>query len=402
MFLLRLVALTFLLAASTGISEERKATAEQRYAAAAAYLQSKNGHAMLVYEDGKLVYEKYLNGYKPDQPHRLASGTKSFSGAMAVAAAMDGLLSFDEPVSKTLLEWKEDERLSKITIRQLLQLNSGIEPGDNGAVPSYEDAIRVRAIDEAGNKFRYGPNAFMVFGELMRRKLDGKHESPLAYLEDRIFKPIGLRHGPWRKDDAGNPHMPSGAFITAREWAKFGLLIQNQGRWNGATILDETLLKECFSPAKANPSYGITFWLGRGQGLPEDLVMAAGAGKQKLYIVPSMDLLVVQLAEAKRYQESVFMKHILDGHAGKISDVEIKEVATDPVGAPPRRGMNRTGDRLEEMFREMDKDNDGKINREEGSRMRRFDELDTNEDGFISLDEVMRLFQSPQPLRPAR
>lgn len=363
---------------------DQKPPAEQRYAAAAAYLDSKNGHAMLVYEKGELVFEKYLNGWKADRAHRLASGTKSFSGAMAVAAVMDGYLNLDEKVSDTITEWKTDERRSLITVRQLLQLNSGIEPGPNGKVPSYKEAIQVKAIDDAGNKFRYGPNAFMVFGELMKRKLEGKHGSALAYLEERIFKPIGLKHGIWRKDVDGNPHLPSGAFITAKEWAKFGLLIQNQGKWNGKQILDSSLLKQCFQPAKAQPLYGITFWLGRGDDTPKDLVMAAGAGKQKLYICPSKELLIVQLAEAKGYKENEFIKLALAGFEGKVI-----APAKRPQSTTSNRPTPGNGNRLQTLFNQMDRNKDGKIEKSEASRMNRFDQLDGNQDGFLTMEEIM-------------
>ena len=62
----------------------------QRFKAATDYLREHSGHALLVYVDGKLVCEEYLNGYKANEPHRLASGTKSFSAALAVAAIDEG------------------------------------------------------------------------------------------------------------------------------------------------------------------------------------------------------------------------------------------------------------------------------------------------------------------------
>ena len=75
---------------------------------------------MLVYHRDELVFEEYFNGWSADQPHRLASGTKSFSGAMLAAAAEDGLLTLDEKVVETITEWKNDPRKSQVTIRHLL------------------------------------------------------------------------------------------------------------------------------------------------------------------------------------------------------------------------------------------------------------------------------------------
>lgn len=93
------------------------------------YLKDRNGHAMLVYYRDTLVFEEYFNGWSADKPHRLASGTKSFSGAMLAAAAEDGLLTIDEKVADTIVEWKDDQRKSQITIRHLLSLTSGIYGG---------------------------------------------------------------------------------------------------------------------------------------------------------------------------------------------------------------------------------------------------------------------------------
>ncbi len=282
---------------------------------AAHYLRTCNGHALLVYRGSQLLFEDYLNDHMFDQPHRLASGTKSFVGVLAVMAVEDGLLKLDEKVADTLTEWKDDVRKSQITIRQLLTLTSGIAGGEVGDVPSYKEAVRLaEAKFPPGEKFQYGPVPFQCFGELLRRKLEPRKETVPDYLKRRLLDPIGLKPSFWRKDADGNPHLPSGAMLTAREWAKFGLFVLNRGSWNGMQLVSEKLMVECFQGTKAHPTYGLTFWLNASDERPRDLVMAAGAGKQKLYIVPSQRLLVVQFAEApRRFQERELMRLILDG-----------------------------------------------------------------------------------------
>jgi CubicO group peptidase (beta-lactamase class C family) len=282
---------------------------------AADYLRSCNGHALLVYREGQLVFEEYLNNHKRDDPHRLASGTKSFVGVLAVMAVEEGLLKLDEKVADTLSEWKDDARKSQVTIRQLLMLTSGIAGGEVGDVPSYKEAVRfAEAKFPPGEKFQYGPVPFQCFGELLRRKLEPRKETVEGYLKRRLLDPIGLKPSAWRKDADGQPHLPSGAMLTAREWAKFGQFVLNRGAWDGKQLVSEKLLTECFQGTKAHPTYGLTFWLNASDERPRDLVMAAGAGKQKLYIVPSQRLLIVQFAEApRRFQERELMRLALDG-----------------------------------------------------------------------------------------
>lgn len=178
--------------------------------AAAEYSHSQRGTGVLVMVRGEIVFEDYAPGWTADKPHLLASGTKSFCGVMATCAVHDGLLTLDEKVAETLTEWKDDQRKSQITIRQLLSLSSGIEGGDNGSVPSYKRAVSMaNATADAGKKFSYGPIPFQCFGELMRRKLEPKGESVEAYLHRRVLDPIGMKVGLWRKDADGNINLPA-------------------------------------------------------------------------------------------------------------------------------------------------------------------------------------------------
>lgn len=280
---------------------------------AADYLKNHEGHAMLVYHREKLVFEEYFNGWSADKPHRLASGTKSFSGAMLAAAVEDGLLKVDEKVADTIVEWKNDPRKSQITIRQLLTLTSGIEGGSTWeTAPSYAKAVTIAdARFLPGTRFQYGPIPYQVFGELMRRKLAERNESVEAYLQRRILNPIGLTPSHWVKDE-GNIRLPNGASMTAREWAKFGLLIQRRGMWQDRQIVPAKVLEECFVGTASNSSYGVTFWLAdRVGGGPTDLVMAHGRGRQILYIAPSLELVVVQFAETNRFNERQFLERLL-------------------------------------------------------------------------------------------
>jgi CubicO group peptidase (beta-lactamase class C family) len=169
--------------------------------AGADYLKGRNGHAMLVYHRDKLVFEEYFNGWSADQPHRLASGTKSFSGAMLAAAVEDGLLTLDEKVVDTIAEWKDDPRKSQVTIRHLLSLTSGIVPGSTReASPSYARSVAIAGAKFwPGQRFQYGPIPYQIFGELMRRKLARKSESVEAYMKRRVLNPIGLKLPRWSK-----------------------------------------------------------------------------------------------------------------------------------------------------------------------------------------------------------
>lgn len=291
---------------------------------AAAYSADARGFSFLAMVDGKVLHEEYPNGGSATRATELASGTKSFCGVMALAAQEDGLLKLDEKVSDTMTEWKSDER-KDITIRHLLTLSSGLPGGTSalagGRVPAYKDTVKWELRNEVGKSFSYGPYPFQIFGEVMRRKL--KDTNVLAYLEKRVFKPIGLEHGFWRTDRDGNPHLPSGASLTAREWAKFGEMV----RLNGKGVL-KSGVADLWKPG-ANRGYGLTWWLptkgGMGAavarprltGAPEDVWMAAGAGGQRLYVVPSLKLVVVRqapvLSGERTFNDGRFMRLLLAG-----------------------------------------------------------------------------------------
>jgi len=316
---------------------------------AASYSAAHQGLSLLVMVAGEVVFEDYPHGH-PERAHDLASGTKSFAGVLAIAAAADGRLELDEPVCSTLPEWRDDPRKSRITTRQLLQLVSGLESGGkHGHVPTYAEALHARSLFPPGEHFLYGSAPFQVFGEILRRRLTPLYPDPVAWAQERIFDPLGLRLGPWKRGRDHLPHLSSGAALPAREWAKFGELIRGGGRWEGAEILPAPLLSQAFHGTQDNPAYGLGWWLNAPVGdsprarlrqqtfgtddlaalplVPRDLVFAAGAGKQRLYVSRQQRFVIVRqaggiveaLANGERggFSDREFLTRVLGGMAGE-------------------------------------------------------------------------------------
>jgi CubicO group peptidase (beta-lactamase class C family) len=237
---------------------------------------------------------------------------------MLAAAVQDGLVgSLDEPVAKTLAEWRGDPRKTRATIRDLLTLSAGLR-GRAGRPPEYRAAVAQPLVSEPGEVFSYGPASYQVWGEVMKRKLAaaGQPADPYLYLKRRVLDPIGLSDIGWRRTPDGDPLLPQGAVMTAREWARFGEFVRGDGKVGGRAIIDPATFHELFRSSRANPAYGITWWLphppktrdlvDRQSDLadhlgevPPDLVMAAGAGDQRLYVIPSRHLTIVRLATLK-------------------------------------------------------------------------------------------------------
>lgn len=291
--------------------------------AAAAYAAGSRTTGVLVMHDGRIVFERYLNSGSSTRRQMLASASKSFVGVGALAAAADGLLRLDQPVAALLPEWKADARKTSVTFRQLLSLESGLDPGSagtgcGGPRSGWNDAIAAPSRFPASTRFAYGPFPFIVAGAAMERATRG--ETFDAYLARRILAPLGITLE-WRARCAdGKPQLAGGGAMTARDLATFGEFIRLGGVHAGKRILADTLIAALFRPSTVNPSYGMSWWLraaaaepnpalgplrgvrGRARGravaapdwLPADLVMAAGAGKQRLYVVRSRGLVIVR------------------------------------------------------------------------------------------------------------
>jgi CubicO group peptidase (beta-lactamase class C family) len=134
------------------------------------------------------------------------------------------------------------------------------------------------------------------------------------------------------RDDAGNPDVVYGAELTAREWAKLGILLQNRGTWQGRETVAEAALEAALRASGTSPEYALTLWhnsAGGGvdgsssrsprartfypNGLP-DLLVAAGVGNQRLYVIPSKGLVVVRFGERDRdWRDREFLARLIDG-----------------------------------------------------------------------------------------
>lgn len=285
------------------------------YREAAAYSAQHKGVSFIALEDGRIVFEDYPNGGSADAATGLASGSKSFWGVAAAAMVQDGKLSLDEKLSATFPEWAGDGR-REITVRQLLSLTSGVEsPRTRGNVPTFADAIKTPLAAKPGTVFAYSGVPFQIFGALVERKLG---EDPSVYLQRRVLDPIGVRVD-WRRP-GGDVQMAGGARMRARDWARFGDFVRLGAVANGKPLVDPAALAANFQGSTANPGYGLTWWLkpnaeeevadiqqfqratdiAGAADVPQGLIMAAGAGKQRLYIVPSRKLVVVRQASGIR------------------------------------------------------------------------------------------------------
>jgi CubicO group peptidase (beta-lactamase class C family) len=266
--------------------------------AALDYARKHELHALVVSHEGTVVAEAYGEGHDGATPHPLYSGAKSFWGVTALVAQNEGLLDLDERVAVTYPAWGLQPWKGKVTLRELLQLTSGIGFGGLGlAVPTFAKALDVELKDEPGTKFTYGGIPLQVFGAVLARKLEPLGETPHEYLARRIFEPIGLRIDKWRTLADGTKPLPTGAFIAPREWIKYGQFVCER----------HVEFAPCFQGSKANPRYGLGWWLGV-KSAPDDLFYASGAAGQAMYVVPSRALVIVHFAKSSSYKHEAFLK----------------------------------------------------------------------------------------------
>ena len=343
--LLALLSLAFFTA--TAYADDALSPAERTdFEAAAQYSAQRGGLALVVMRDNALIFESYANGADFTQAFRIFSGTKSFWGVLAMCMVQDELVSLNEPVWETLIEWHADPRKKHIRLEHLLNQTSGLDTAfyalnSDRVRHKYRYAVGLVCETEPGEVFHYGPGHYYVLGEFIRRKLeDTTAENPLEYLHRRLLKPLGIEVADWVMDDTGDPYMPSGAVMTARQWAKFGQFILDEGKVGDQQLIVPDLLRECFRPSNANPQYGLSFWLnaplsGRHENVlevprslgfekdeqdrfwlarnaPRDMVTAIGAEGQRLYVIPSMQMVIVRLGQGRTpFHDSEFLDLLL-------------------------------------------------------------------------------------------
>lgn len=302
--------------------------ASGRFAEAAAYSAERGGVSFLVARHGVVLAEDYPAG-GPDDRWPLGAGTRIFAPLLAAALVEDGLMGLDEPVAMTIGDWGIDPVKAGISMRALLNGTSGIAfDRRDGALP---DALALTPTATPGSRFIDDAAPYMLMAEIARRKLDmaGRTPDPAVYLTERTLAAIGCVPIAWTRGPDGAARFHEGVAVSARGWAQVGELIRRQGVWQARQLVDGNALREACRGSFADARAGMGLWLAAGvrQGdaptesdlwrmnppAPADLAMAAGAGGQRLYIIPSANLVVVRQSRdlnARNWSDAAFLSRV--------------------------------------------------------------------------------------------
>ncbi|MDD5199371.1 MAG: serine hydrolase [Terrimicrobiaceae bacterium] len=321
---------------------------DARIASAAGYSRKCGGQALVVLQAGRTLHESYANGGSPDRAFWIMSITKNLAALAILAARSEGLLDLDEPVAKTIPEWRGRARQERIAIRELLNQTSGLVTGFDsiyarGVRDKNKLAIALPLAAEPGACFDYGPGNYELIEEILRRKLLPRRTDPLAYLTAKILTPLGVHPADWRRDRRGNPFFSAGAKLTARDLAKIGEFIRVQGRAWIVPLLPPAAFSGAFAGSAANSMYGLSFWLNANvtragadpisiEGAlgrcrppeewrrssisnvsPADLIALVGSGGERCYIVPSRKIVVVRYGRGSNFSDAEFLRRLFDG-----------------------------------------------------------------------------------------
>ena len=311
---------------------------------AQAYSDSQHGLALIIIRDGSIIYENRAENVS------IKTRTESFSMMKTVTALMTGIAidkgiikSVDDPVGDYLLPWRDDPR-GQITFRQLLTMSSGLQhypfgaPGGELEKLLYSNDINAVAArnplaDTPGTAFLYNN----VNSQLIGAAIDGslrRRGAPgfAAFMQEKLWCPLGNDQATlWLDRNNGSPHYYAGLQANARDWARVGELIRNQGKVGSRQIVSEKWISEMLKPSAQNPAYGLHIWRGAAWqkirkyapssafGVPHseaylapDVYFLDGFGGQRVYIIPSRKLTIVRVGEVSMtYDDSIIVNLIL-------------------------------------------------------------------------------------------
>ena len=263
--------------------------------------------AFIVLHKGVPVAESYKPQF--DRKTRLLSWSmaKSFINAMVGILVKQGKLDIHKPVG--LDQWKLDER-SKITLNDLMQMQSGLKWNEDYGNRSdvtlmlhCESDMGHFALDRplaypCGTHWYYSSGSTNIVSMLIRKQF-ASDSAYYVFANNQLFNKIGMPDAVFEVDPTGTRIGSSYLYATARDYARFGLLFQNDGVFTGERILPEGWVKYTTTPASdANGIYGSFFWLNRSKRLPsapEDMFACDGHDGQHIFILPTQQLVVVIL-----------------------------------------------------------------------------------------------------------
>jgi CubicO group peptidase (beta-lactamase class C family) len=291
-----------------------------------------NIHSLLIMKDNQLIYENYFAGYDEisgsslgyiehgrEDIHDARSISKSVVSACMGIALQKGLLkSVDEPIINYFPEYEShfDSLKRKITIRHLLTMSGGMDWNEMGSYGSIMNSelrmdlsfnptkyiLKRRIVTSPGKVWNYNGGGTQLLAEIIN-KVSGLSINEFA--EKYLFNPLGIKKYAWtpliiRKSI---PAAASGLRLTSRDFLKFGMLFMNEGKWNDSTIINKdwvntsvsTLIERPKSDSLHKKGYGYQFWTYSEiiNGKSIDITQAKGNGGQAIFLVKSLNLLVV-------------------------------------------------------------------------------------------------------------
>ena len=277
-------------------------------------LQQYKSAAYLVVKNGKLIHETYFS------PYTEASRTNSFSVAKTVTtmqvgiAVQQGLIpNFDTPITQYLPEFKTNIWGSKATISQVSAMKAGHDWTENYKLPfnvttnlyygtDAEKLVLSQGFERApGTEFEYSSGSTQLLGVVLKRAIQAKNpqSNVSEHLSQSLWQPLGMeKDGIYTLDRAsdqgGMERTYCCIFATARDFAKLGQLLLQDGQWGGKQLLDKAFVERMRQP-DLQPYYGHSLWMDWKYKHP--FYSMQGHQGQYVIVVPSQQLVVVRVGQ---------------------------------------------------------------------------------------------------------
>lgn len=285
----------------------------------------KKTRAVLVIFKDHIIAEKYDDGFDKNSKILGWSMTKSITSTIYGILQRQGKLNINDRAP--IESWKNDKR-AKITISDLLHMNSGLEWNEDYNTISdvtnmlflAENMAKIQEekplIGKPNETWNYSSGTSNLLSGILRSYFNS-HQEYLDFWYSSLIDKIGMNSMLIETDVSGNFVGSSYGWATPRDWAKFGLLYLHKGNWNGEQIFDESWIDYVTTPTNtSNGQYGGHFWLNSSKvypDAPEDLYSANGYQGQRVFIIPSKELVIVRmgLAEEPDFNFNEFLKEII-------------------------------------------------------------------------------------------